>query len=373
VYHVPKWDAYLRLTALEYDFAPPVVSIVLYAYVPCTMLLVAVWPMRLGLKSRTKTDRQPVSASSEENSTDSHVETVGSCLLRTAVFLTLAATVAWLAFDSERATVLAIDYHARHRRWDDVLKAAARVHGVLPGRATDERLMATCFSFGFRRRPANPLIRSAVTQVSGRSFWRPWCAFDEAGMGGENPSRVCSACWPAPPPWLDLAGGGLRFLRIALFSMRLYEYGLTEHERTGHMRLLSTKAVMVVAPVLLLAAFNGCSWTEPSVLEGTWVVTVESVPDLEELLLTFDATGNIETVQYKIGDNAIITVPDPIGTTSVDGNTVTISVTFNSNTLAFNGTLNEEEDVITGSLTTLITVGAIEVKINNGPATLTKQ
>jgi len=136
-----------------------------------------------------------------------------------------------------------------------------------------------------------------------------------------------------------------------------------------------SKRWMIVIAVPFVTLLSGCFPPPPptSVLEGTWKLTVEGAPDLRDLLLTFDSDGNIQTVQYQIGDNAIITVPAPIGATSVENDTVTISVTFNSNTLAFNGTLNDTNDIITGSLTTLITVGDVTVTIDNGPATMTKQ
>jgi hypothetical protein len=139
--------------------------------------------------------------------------------------------------------------------------------------------------------------------------------------------------------------------------------------RSGTLRL----AVLAMPLTGLLA---GCFTPAPpaaAVLAGTWAVTVENAPDLKELLLTFDSSGNIQTVQYQIGSNAIITVPAPVGATSVENSTVSISVSFNTNTLAFNGTLDDANNVITGSLTTLIAVGDVTVTIDNGPTTLTKQ
>lgn len=139
--------------------------------------------------------------------------------------------------------------------------------------------------------------------------------------------------------------------------------------RAGRVMLL----VVSVAGLL-----GGCSILFPptspeAVLAGTWAVTVQNAPDLKQLLITFNSTGNVTSVSYKLGDNATITVPSPVGVAEVNGTSVTISATFNNNGLTFNGTLNSTNTVITGSLTTQIVVGSVVVTVDNGPATLTKQ
>jgi hypothetical protein len=130
---------------------------------------------------------------------------------------------------------------------------------------------------------------------------------------------------------------------------------------------------LLLLPLASLLA--GCAPQPPAaaVLEGTWQVAVQNVPDLQQLLLTFDANGNLVTVTYKLGDNAVIVVPSPVGTSSVSGKDVTITATFRGNGLEFEGTLNDADTMITGSLTTHIVVGSVVVVIDNGPATLTKQ
>jgi hypothetical protein len=131
------------------------------------------------------------------------------------------------------------------------------------------------------------------------------------------------------------------------------------------------RLLMLAAPLAALAA--GCPSNQPSVLEGTWVVTVQANPDLQQLQLTFDARGKLTTVTYKLGDNAVIVVPSPVGSGTVSGQDVTITATFRGNGLEFEGTLNDADTIITGSLTTHIVVGSVVVVIDNGPATLTKQ
>ena len=126
-----------------------------------------------------------------------------------------------------------------------------------------------------------------------------------------------------------------------------------------------------LSPWLML--IPGCGILATSPLAGSWVVTVDNAPDLKTLVLTFDRNGGIESIQYQVGPNAVITVPSPVGRTNVDGDSVVISATFNNNTLSFSGTFNETETLISGNLTTLISFGGTVVTIDNGPATLTKQ
>lgn len=121
----------------------------------------------------------------------------------------------------------------------------------------------------------------------------------------------------------------------------------------------------------------GCPSMEPpaeAVLAGTWKVeTTPQEDDLTQLFLTFDQNGALQTVMYQVTDNAVITVPSPLGTTNVEGQEVTISSTFLGNSLSFDGTLNATNDVIEGNITITITVGGIVITIDNGEATLTKQ
>ena len=135
-------------------------------------------------------------------------------------------------------------------------------------------------------------------------------------------------------------------------------------------------ALLIVPVAGLLSGCRALFPTTPppeAVLAGTWAMTAQNVPDLKQLLFTFDSNGNLQTIQYQVASNATITVPAPIGETSVSGTAVSISVAFNTNTLAFNGTLNSANNVIDGSLTTLIAVGSSVVTVDNGPATMTKQ
>ena len=137
--------------------------------------------------------------------------------------------------------------------------------------------------------------------------------------------------------------------------------------------------VLLAVPVVLLAALSGCSTTpqappEEAVLEGTWAVTADAVPDLTSLALTFNGSGKVTQVQYRVGDNAVITDRDPRGTAKVHGTNVTLtSVTFIGGAFGYTGTLNADNTVITGTPTLHIAVGSLTVALDGEPATLTRQ
>ncbi len=131
-------------------------------------------------------------------------------------------------------------------------------------------------------------------------------------------------------------------------------------------------ALVLAAP--LVVALPGCPSLLPTaVVEGTWALTAQNAPNLNELLITFNSTGRVTHVTYQLAGGSVISVNAPVGTVTVSGKNVSVNTTFNGNSLTFNGTLNSANTVITGSITTHIVVGAVTVTINNGPATLTKQ
>jgi hypothetical protein len=140
-----------------------------------------------------------------------------------------------------------------------------------------------------------------------------------------------------------------------------------------HVRGVKTIVLFVSVLAILPAACFNPAPPATAVLAGTWAVTSPSAGQLNQLLLTFDSNGNLQTISYQVSNNATITVPSPVGTTSVDGDNVTITSTFNNNGFVFEGVLNSEKTVINGTVTTQITSGDVVVTINRGAATLTKQ
>ena len=113
---------------------------------------------------------------------------------------------------------------------------------------------------------------------------------------------------------------------------------------------------------------------EPSVLEGTWAVNVAD-EDLTLMRVTFNSDGRLTRVIYQIGTSMTIEETFTSGVGTVQGDNVTIRGTFgplNLSTFSFEGTLNEDQTIISGNLTTEIHFLAITITINNGPATLTR-
>jgi hypothetical protein len=155
-YQVSPQDAFVRLTALEYDFSPPLASSALYAVLPLSMILVTGWP--LSLLWRPRSGRQTDSAACEKDAGFPTLESRRAWLLRTTSLIVAGASVAWLTFDPCRHAILAADYHTRHRQWDQVLAAAKPLRWTesVFKRRTDERLAATRFSFHYPVAAATP-------------------------------------------------------------------------------------------------------------------------------------------------------------------------------------------------------------------------
>ncbi|HVP12245.1 MAG TPA: hypothetical protein VMV94_13790 [Phycisphaerae bacterium] len=134
--------------------------------------------------------------------------------------------------------------------------------------------------------------------------------------------------------------------------------------------------LLLMVPFTCLPAGCGVLFAPPpeAVLAGTWNLTTQTTEPLTQLLLTFDQNGTLTTIVYQIGTDLAITTAVVSSSTDVNGKQVTISTTFLGGTLSFNGTLNDANNVITGTLTTEIVLAPLTtVTINGGAATLTKQ
>lgn len=110
-----------------------------------------------------------------------------------------------------------------------------------------------------------------------------------------------------------------------------------------------------------------------AILAGTWQLMTEQATELNQTFLTFDSSGQLDKVTYKIADNATITDNSPRGTTTVNGQSVTIDATFAGSGQLMNGTLNDDNTVITGNSGTVVKFLSIEINVDNGAITLTRQ
>lgn len=136
-------------------------------------------------------------------------------------------------------------------------------------------------------------------------------------------------------------------------------------------------SAVALAGVVSLAAMPGCAPPPPppeAVLSGTWLLVpqIQPNPSIENFTLTFDSDGDLTQVSYQIGTQTV-TWDNPPAATNVDGSSVYIGITQGISTVAFNGTLNSDNTVATGNLTSTLSAGGITVETDNGPATMTKQ
>lgn len=148
---------------------------------------------------------------------------------------------------------------------------------------------------------------------------------------------------------------------------------------------MSPKTWSVLLSIVALTVMIGVAGcpspsTSKAVLEGTWLLseTNSPNPNLTQVLLTFDANGDLTTVTY-VFNNATVTSTGAAltATTAVSGSTVTITSTFGSSgnsSLDFTGTLNSTDTVITGTATfTVVVSNSTTITFPAGAATLTKQ
>ena len=127
----------------------------------------------------------------------------------------------------------------------------------------------------------------------------------------------------------------------------------------------------------VVAMSSGCGIVEnpAAVLEGAWEVTFEEPGDLEgfEITATFDGDGQLRslTAEAPEGGTASLDV-DEATTTTVDGDDVTITIPVAGGTRILEGTLSEDQNTITGSLSQELELpsGDLEVALPGSDLTL---
>jgi len=128
--------------------------------------------------------------------------------------------------------------------------------------------------------------------------------------------------------------------------------------------------------ILFMGIGSGCE-TVPSVpppeavLAGTWDLIPDQDLVLTRNVLVFDELGRITELR-SVFLAITVTERDIHRSTSVVGHAVTIATTGD---LLFEGIFNDDFTVATGKLSTEFTIPftSIEISINQGDATLTKQ
>ena len=109
-----------------------------------------------------------------------------------------------------------------------------------------------------------------------------------------------------------------------------------------------------------------------AVLEGTWSITPADPGDGEGFTYEahFDSSGNLIEITGTRPDGATASLTIDNATTTVDGSAVTISIPRPTKTTVFDGTLSEDQNTITGTLTDEIELGDLEVTLPGGDLTL---
>jgi len=127
----------------------------------------------------------------------------------------------------------------------------------------------------------------------------------------------------------------------------------------------------------LLGLVAGCPEPIPpaaAVLEGTWSVTPEDPGDFAGFTYeaVFDANGRLVELSADGPDGAMATLDIDDSETVLEGSDVTITVTRPAGASVFEGTLTEDENTMTGSLTQEIDLENLDILLPGGSVTLVR-
>jgi hypothetical protein len=118
---------------------------------------------------------------------------------------------------------------------------------------------------------------------------------------------------------------------------------------------------------------SGCAVVVPpdgdaAFLEGTWTITHEDPIDPAgvEYEAFFSASGQLSQLTATTADGATATLDTDGASTAIGGNQVTISIPRPTGTSVFEGTLSEDQNTITGSLTQQIDFDDLDIVLPGG-------
>lgn len=131
---------------------------------------------------------------------------------------------------------------------------------------------------------------------------------------------------------------------------------------------------------LVVVASLGFVWGCPvvpgpgpeAVLEGTWSITPAEPGDFadRDFEAVFDGLGNLTTLSGTREDGATATLDTTGATTELVDDQVTISIPDAAGTRVFTGTLSDDQNTMTGSITQEIDLGDLEATLPGGDLTL---
>ena len=109
-----------------------------------------------------------------------------------------------------------------------------------------------------------------------------------------------------------------------------------------------------------------------AVLEGTWSITPADPGEFEGFTYEarFNSSGDLVEINGTRPDGATASLGIDNATTTVDGSAVSISIPRLTGTRVFDGTLSDDQNTITGSMTEDINLGDLEVTLPGGDLTL---
>ncbi len=109
-----------------------------------------------------------------------------------------------------------------------------------------------------------------------------------------------------------------------------------------------------------------------AVLEGNWSVTPATPGDFEgyQYEATFDQDGQLTQLSADGPAGQTATLDTAGSETTVSGDDVTITIPRLTGESVFEGTLSEDQNTMTGSLTQEIDLGNLEILLPGGDVTL---
>lgn len=122
--------------------------------------------------------------------------------------------------------------------------------------------------------------------------------------------------------------------------------------------------------VCLIAGCPGMMPTGPDTLSGNW----ETEGDNGTAVLTFNSSSVLTQIVGTTMDDQMATLTIGNSTTTIDGNNVTIVVPLDQGSRTFTGTLSDDGNTLSGTLTEMISLGDnLDLTIPGGDLTLTRE
>jgi hypothetical protein len=131
-------------------------------------------------------------------------------------------------------------------------------------------------------------------------------------------------------------------------------------------------SVLSSCAVAVLGLLGGCTFLPApppeTVLEGTWTVTPAVAGDFEGFTYEarFDSSGSLVEITGARPDGATASLEVDDATTTLDGNSVTISIPRLTWTTVFNGTLSDDQNTIAGNYIGTNAAGTVDSSQSGG-------